>query len=122
MAKKLPIWDQRMFELLQVQMDNPENDIEEEMDFFRPLGVNDPPTVSQVRAGKQSFRLKHFKAACDLYGVSMDWFFGYTDRMLRQDIKIDPLALLKQATRLIEKEMMPQKKVIKKVIKKRAKT
>lgn len=105
MAKKLPIWDQRMFELMEIKLKRPDHNLEDEMVFFKPLGINTAPTISQVRAGRQSFRLNHFKTACDLHGVSMDWFMGYTDKMNRKQVSMDPVAMLKQATSLIQKQL-----------------
>jgi len=58
MIKKLPIWDQRMFKLMQIKMMSV--GIKSIANgFLYENRDNQCPTISQVRNGKQSFRLKH---------------------------------------------------------------
>lgn len=117
MAAKLPIWDQRMFELMDICLSDPSMGMADSMDFFKTLGVTGPSTISQVKSNKQSFRIKHFYNACKVYGVSMDWFMGFSGSMYRSGVSHSPLHLLKAATRLIEDELLSKEKLTKKLTK-----
>lgn len=105
MSTKLPIWDQRMFELMEICLADPLMGQAESMDFFKTIGITGAATISQIKNNKQSFRLKHFYNASKLYGVSMDWFMGFSGIIYRTDSKPSPLFLLKAATKLIEQEL-----------------
>jgi len=119
MASKLPIWDQRMFELIEITIADPGNKIKSEEEFLQLIGINAKSTGTQVKAGKQSFRIKHIQAACKIFGRSADWFLGLTDRTHRLDVQLNPLQQLKQAVRLVEQELSPGKKLTKKLTKRR---
>lgn len=105
MSLKLPIWDQRMLELMDNVMNDDLYKINNQGDFLIAIGINAQSTLKQIKEGKQSFRLQHFKAAGDKFNISMDWFFGYRDFSTRDEDKMNALALLKEATRLIEHEL-----------------
>jgi len=102
MLNKLPIWDQRMLQFMGLVISSKINTQDA---FMEAIGVSSRATISQVKKGKQSFRHEHFKKAGELFGVSIDWFYGFTNVMMRTGVKQKPLELLKEATRLIEAEL-----------------
>lgn len=81
MPTKLPIWDRRMFELMDHCISN--KSIKTQGDFMKLLKISATSTIKQIRDGKQSFRHQHLSIAAKRFGVSMDWFYGFTDDMRR---------------------------------------
>lgn len=104
MPTKLPIWDQRMLELIELSIVSKTKGITNLKDFVKVIGIKDSSTITQIRNGKQSFRHQHLMAAAKAFGISMDWFYGFTNTKIRKANDTNPLKMLKEATRLIEKQ------------------
>lgn len=107
-----------MFELKDMVLSGKLKGIDSDIKFIEALGIPAMATLNQVKTGKQSFRLINFKNACDLFGISMDWFFGYTDKMNRFQVDQSPLELLNEATRLINAEFKNTRPLTKTLTKK----
>jgi len=111
MAKTLPIWDRRMIELMDYCIRT--GAVKNRRQFLSKIGIFTGATIKQVQDGAQSFRHKHLQAAGKLYGVSLDWIFGFSDSMYREtDKPKDGLKMLKEATRLIEANYLPVTKPV----------
>lgn len=93
------IWDLRMIQFMDSIIDAKKEGSQKE--FLRGIGFN-PANLPEVRAGKRSFTVKQFYAACEKYNCSMDWFFGFTNRKPRKAEKTPPMELLKEAVSLLE--------------------
>lgn len=119
MGTTLPIWDQRMFILMKYCIDNKIDGIKNQANFMARVEILGTATMKQIRDGSQSFRHIHIQNACKLTGASVDWVYGLSTRMNRLEIKSNPLALLKEATRLIESELK-QKTAVNKTVNKKA--
>lgn len=105
MATKLPVWDQRMLQLMDYAVTN-KIKCTNQLQFCKLIGV-DAATISQVKKKGSSFRHKHILTACKKFGIRPDYIYGFTNNMLAQDIPLKeytPTQLLQEALRLIEKK------------------
>lgn len=100
----MPIYDKRMFELIDHVISNNIKGIKGNPDFIKKVGIPTLATLDQVRNLKQSFRLQHFLKAATLFEVSMDWFFGFTNKMKRTDKAQSVEDLLQQALSQVKKK------------------
>lgn len=83
MPKKLLIWDQRMLVLMDYVIANKIQGIELKKQFFKAIKSNHQSILAAIKDGRQSFTLQNFYEASKQFGVSMEWFFGFTDTMKR---------------------------------------
>jgi hypothetical protein len=101
MAKKLPIWDQRMIMLMEHCI---ESDIEpSQKAFLHGLDMHEQ-AIAQIRGGRGSFTQDQILAAAKKYGVDINWIFGLSPNMKRSPGK-SPLQNLKDAVKSIEAEI-----------------
>lgn len=104
---KLPIYDARMIQLMNYCI--AQKKVTNKREFCQSIGFT-PSNIYQVRPKRgsndktQSFRMEHFINACHKYGVSMDWFAGFTSDMKRKPSP-NALQLLKQAVVAVENEL-----------------
>lgn len=99
----MPIWNKRMIELIDYAVFNKMAD--NQTDFLKLIGISSVKNMYQIKSGKQSFRHEHFMNACIKFGVSMDWFYGFTNVMKRtvsSKSKSDPIQLIKDALVILE--------------------
>lgn len=91
----MPIWDERMLFLIDHAISHKLKGVTSNIDFLKAVGISTMATVSQIKSGKQSFRLEHFYRAAKIFNIPMDWFFGFTDNMKRieKDDTIDDLLI-----------------------------
>ncbi len=99
MATKLKVWDSRMLQLMGMKTSGAGSITQKE--FLNKVGFNHA-NISQILSGKQSFRHEHFYKACKVYGISMDWFYGFSEEMKLKSKNATPVDLLKQAIVLIQ--------------------
>lgn len=95
--KPMPIWDKRMLQLMDHVTTHKIKNISDNSDFIKVVGIPTLSTISQVKASQQSFRAEHLFNASKIFNVSMDWFFGFTDNMKRDNKKETVESLLQQA-------------------------
>lgn len=103
MTKKIPIYDQRMFELLEFALSSGECKTQKE--FYERIGLKSIPNAYEIKQGKQSFVHAHFMKAAKSFDVDMNWFYGFSSNMKRSAKNISPLEKLKTAVFEIEKEL-----------------
>jgi len=104
MSKQLPIWDDRVFEFIDYCISHKIQGIKNEQDFIDKIGINSISTLKQIREGKASFRLKHLQQIGHVFGVTMDHFFGFTDRLYRDNVNVTPVEMLQSITGLITQQ------------------
>lgn len=96
MKKQIPVWDRRMIEIMDAQPIT-------RKEFFDSIDAL-PQLLSQVRSGKQSFRIKHIVSACRIYGYNPAWVLGFSDEVkLRKPKKA--IKLLEDAVLAVKQEM-----------------
>src|SRR5438105_3384285 len=96
-VKKIAIWNQRMLTLMDYCINNKIKGLEYKQDFLKMIKINAGSALKPIQEGRQSFTHENFKAACDQFGVSMDWFYGYSDKMKRVNKRETVEELLQQA-------------------------
>jgi len=99
-AKKIPVWDKRMLELMDWCIYK--KLVGSEKDFLLKIGFKHSNNKKQILDGKQSFQHEQFLKASNLYNVSMEWFYGYTNYMHRATKKPTAAELLKQALAILK--------------------
>ena len=105
MAKKIAIWNERMLILMEYCKSNCIRGVQTNQDFLKKIGDNSKGAVLKpIREGRQSFQHEHFQAAGKLFNVSMDWFFGFTDTMKRENSDESVPELLHQAIIKLKRE------------------
>ena len=104
--REIPIWDQRMLALMDAVVKEKKQGTNAE--FLKSIGFN-PSNIPQVRAGARSFTHRQFKAACELYNCSMDWFYGFSRIRQRKEEKQSPVAMIREALNLLEVSEKKQK-------------
>lgn len=102
--KPMPIWDKRMFELIDYVIANKVKGITGNPQFIKAIGIPTLATLDQVKNGKQSFRPKHFHTAAKYFDISMEWFFGFTSNMKRVNKETTVEELLLQALLKVRKK------------------
>lgn len=95
----LKIWDQRMLLLMESKTSGDRSISRQE--FFDSIGFNQS-NISQIYAKKQSFKHEHFASAGELYNISMDWFYGFTNSKDRKEKKVTVEDLLKEALQMLK--------------------
>lgn len=97
------IWDQRMLKLMEYCVQD--GQAESQYAFLRSIGYASPNNVSKVREGLQGFRPEHFQKAGELYNVSMDWLYGFTNQRARKaEKRTSGIDLIKEGLRILEKK------------------
>lgn len=101
MAKKIPIYDQRVLDLMANAIGT--GRVDSQKDFLESIGFN-PTNLKQVKKqigerGRQSFTVDQMIATCKKYGVTMDWLTGLTNdpTPAKQVKKKTPVQLLEEA-------------------------
>lgn len=84
MAKKLPIWDERMIMLMNHLISS--GQCETQKEFFDIIGFRQT-SLSQVKQGLHSFRHQHLLIASKKYNVNLNWFYGLESNMIREGKK-----------------------------------
>lgn len=115
--KKMPIWDQRVFEFMEYCKKHQVKGIRDDNDFIAAIGIKTLATLNQVKLLRASFRLHHLQAIGTTFGVSMDYLLGFTNNMMRQDVKKSGLDLLREGLQLLENE----KHIVNSTVNKRSK-
>ena len=105
MAGKLPIWDERMLQLMNFVIANNIKNCNSQALFCKVIGA-DAATIAQVRKNASSFRHKHVLAACKKFNVTADYIYGLSNTMLNTNkVKyLDAVGLLQEALRIIKKQ------------------
>jgi hypothetical protein len=62
------------------------------------------PNLFNVKTGAQGFTTKQILAAAELTGANLNWLFGFEKIMFRENKKVTPMQLLKQAVANLEHE------------------
>lgn len=104
MAKKLPIWDQRLLDFIKHCVENNIQQVKDENDFIKRIGINNYSKLTQVRMGAQSFTWLQLHKTAKVFGVSLDYFAGFTDTMYQNTKQTNPLELLQFATKAVMKQ------------------
>lgn len=105
---KLALSDSRMLDLMKFVIDNNIKGISTQQNFFKSIGFKSANNLSQIKNGKQSFRIEHLSKACELYGVDGNFFLNkkHTAMFVTGEAK-QPTAIqkLKQAIAQMEAEL-----------------
>jgi hypothetical protein len=101
MAKKIPIYDERMLLLMRHCVDSEICD--SQADFLESLGLQ-PPVAAQIKRGDRSFTIDQVITAARLYKININWICGLSKEMKLQSSKT-ALQQLKDATRAVEAEL-----------------
>lgn len=96
---KQSIIDKRMLDVMQYAIQT--GKAESELKFMELVG-NYKTNLYKIKDGKQNFTKEQMLEACKLTGVSADYLFGFTNKMLRKESKTSPIELLEQAIILIK--------------------
>ncbi|RFM30072.1 hypothetical protein [Deminuibacter soli] len=116
---RLSIWNQRMLELMEYVIARDRAGSQQE--FLEALGFGHT-NLRQIKIGKQSFRHEHCWSACHLYGVNMNWLYGFEKEMFRNPETLNAVQKLKLIVEEIAAELDDRKaSVTKKLTKKTAK-
>lgn len=102
--KTMPIWDKRMLELKEHVIKHEIKGITGNPEFIKAVGISTLATLDQVKNMKQSFRHIHLLNASKLFDVSMEWFYGFTDKMKRVNKNESVEDLLQQALTKLKKK------------------
>lgn len=97
---KLDIWNERMLKLMDYCLIRDPKATEHS--FLHSIEFTNPNNLKQVKEKKQSFRHHHFLNAAKIYNVSMDWFYGLTNRMERKKEDVNAIDLIRQGLILLE--------------------
>jgi len=102
-TKKLPIWDQRMLTLMDYLIADTKSGIELKQDFFKAIKSNHQSALARIKNGERSFTHDQIYEASKRFNVSMEWFYGFTDKMKRNNKNDSVEELLQQALTRLKK-------------------
>lgn len=105
MQVKLDISDERMLALMKWAIDKGIK--ENEGQYLEAIGFT-RNNIRNIRAGINSFTLKHIVNACNLTGASANWLLGLDNQMLRKPGK-SAIEILKDAVVAVEQELKKKK-------------
>ena len=108
MAKKLPIWDQRMLEVMKYCTENNLR-CTEQKEWCKLIGIHET-AIAQIRSLRSSFQQTHILKVCSLFNININWIFGVSDNMFLEETKEDPFHLLKWQVMKIEEMFVKMKK------------
>jgi hypothetical protein len=57
-----------------------------QLEFCKAINFN-VTNIKQIRSGKQSFTHVHCHAACTVFGINMNWLYGFESKMFRAKTK-----------------------------------
>ena len=100
MATKLPIWDERMLQLLDFCIAN-RIKCTNQKEFCKLIDIGET-AVKQIKDGKSSFRHQHILNAYKKLGVTPNYFYGLTKNMFDKPLEKLPLLMIKEAVRILE--------------------
>jgi len=101
--KKMPIWDVRMLALMDFVIKNEIKKCTTQLDFCNLIGL-DKTAITQVRDLRSSFQHKHILTAWEVFGVSPNYFYGLTTAMFQKPVEPNPIMMIKEAVRILEKK------------------
>ena len=104
---KLSFYDSRMLDVMKYIIDNNIKGISSQQAFFKSIGFTNANNLSQIKNGKQSFRIEHLSKACELYKVDGNFFLSKKHTaMFGIDTKqTTAIQKLKQAVAQMEAEL-----------------
>ena len=105
---KLKIYNQRMFELMQVALQM--GLAETEQDWFTKIGSNFRNS-SKFKNGTINFQMEQMIEACKLHNCSMDWICGIKETMNRSDKEYTGIELIKEGLRQLENACKEKSKI-----------
>ncbi|MEX6689240.1 helix-turn-helix transcriptional regulator [Danxiaibacter flavus] len=94
MKPKLTIWNQRMFDLMDIAL--AEKVVASQAEWCEKIGIQQS-NIRNIRLGTRGFTIEQIFAAAKLMNRSMDWFFDHKTKQSGMD-------MLKEAVRVLEKE------------------
>lgn len=100
MATKLPIWDERMLAVMDYCIAN-RIKCTNQKEFCKIIAIGET-SVKQIKDGKSSFRHQHILNAHKKFGIVPNYFYGLTKNMFEKPIEKSPLAMIKEAVRILE--------------------
>ena len=105
-APKLPLWDERMMQVLKFVKAHNLNQIYTQKDFLLAIGFDNVGNLTQVKKGLQSFRMEHISAACELFNVDANFFFIQTHpNMFKTGTAKTGIQFLREAVKLVSAEL-----------------
>lgn len=97
---KMPVWDSRMLDLMdRCIADKIKCTTQEE--FCEIIKFNHRG-LSQLRAGKASFRHEHIHTACKVFNKSPNYFYGFTDNDVLDEKKASPFTIIDSQLQILK--------------------
>lgn len=112
MSTTLKIWDERMFQLMDLLIYN--KTVSTEKEFLESIGFANTNNIKQVREGKQSFRHQHLLAASEQYNINMNWLYGRTSSKSFKEKAQSPIDLISDALLILKKNEISVNKAVNK--------
>lgn len=72
----------RMIKFMRFVVDNRIQGITSEQSFLRSIGMVSAKNISNIKAGTQSFQMKHFMSACEIYHADANYFLRDAHRIM----------------------------------------
>jgi hypothetical protein len=106
--KKLFITDQRMLELMEWAINT--GVVQHQSEWCDKIAFG-RTNLRAVKIGEQSFTKEHILRACELTGVTPNWFFGMDgNKFGGKQKELTAIQQLKVAVNLVEQELKNKKK------------
>ena len=105
MANKLPIYDQRMLQLMDFLKEN--KLIKSNRNFCSSVGIQES-AIKPIREGDRSFTVEQIIATAKKYNINLNWIAGLETEM-RLKRANDPMVNLKDAVMAMEAEYKKNK-------------
>lgn len=102
MPKKLPIWDQRMLEVMKYCIDNKIR-CTEQKEWCKIIGIS-PTGIAQIRNSKAGFQHTHIQKTCRIFNINIHWIYGISQVMFFEEKKVDPIKMIRAQLVRIQKE------------------
>lgn len=109
MAKEVDtLINERMISFMDYCVQNKIKGIQGNTDWCEKINFH-PTNLDGIKKGTRSFSKEHIYAAAQLLGADINYFFGFSNEILRTSKKMKPLQLLKQAVKALELELQTKK-------------
>ncbi|MEO6547478.1 MAG: hypothetical protein ABIN94_05740 [Ferruginibacter sp.] len=105
-VKTLPLFDQRMLELMHFVISNNVKGINSKKAFFQSIGATSAANLVQIENGTRSFTNDNILAAKQFYGIDTNFLFEVKHLQIYPASKpISPIIQLKAATAMVSAEL-----------------
>lgn len=103
--------DKRMLEVMKHCIEVKSKGVTNIKEWCACIGI-EPNNISNITKGVRHFTVEQISNCCLHFGISADYIHGFTNIMYRSNKQITPIQLLKQAVRLVDKEMQGKRRTV----------